>query len=60
MKRQHTEKYILEMAGAYGLTPAEIKNKFNSFYNLNWLYYQVINYLRCFTVDDMRFIFRLK
>ena len=56
----HTEKYILKMAEAYGLTPAEIKNKFNDFYGLDWLYYQVINCLRYFTAKDMRFIFRIK
>ena len=55
----HTENYILKMAEAYGLTPAEIKNKFNDFYGANWLYYEVINFLRCFTADDMRFIFRV-
>jgi len=58
-KKMHTEKFILKIAGEFGLTPTEIKNKFNNFYNANWLYYEVINFLRCFPADDMRFIFRL-
>ena len=55
----HTEKFILKIGGECGLTPTEVKNKVNNFYNVNWLYYQVISFLRCLTADDMRFIFRI-
>ena len=55
----HTEKFILKIAGECGLTPTEVKNKVNNFYGDNKPYYQVINFLRCLTADDMRFIFRL-
>jgi hypothetical protein len=58
MKRQHTEKFILKIAGECGLRAREVIDQVNSFYNVNWPYYQVINYLRCLTADDMRFIFR--
>mgnify|MGYP007058255843 CR=1 FL=1 len=56
----HTEKYILKIAGEFGYTPTDIKNKVNNFYGDNIPYYQVINFLRCLTADDMRFIFRVK
>ena len=55
----HTENYILKIGREFGLTPSEVKHKVNSFYNNTWLYYQVINYLRCLTADEMRFIFRI-
>jgi len=56
----HTENYILKIGREFGLTPTEVKNKVNNFYGDNMLYYQVINFLRCLTADDMRFIFRIK
>ena len=59
LKAIHTEKFVHKIAGEFGYSPLEIKNKVNSFYNNTWLYYQVINYLRCLTADEMRFIFKL-
>ena len=55
----HTERFILKIGGECGLTPREIKDQVNNFYGDNMPYYQVINFLRCLTADDMRFIFRL-
>ena len=57
-KKIHTEEFILKIAAELNKTPTEIKNQVNEYLGKNLMYYQAINYLRCLTADDIRFILR--